>query len=206
MTFPDKKFDRIDPFFDAYAAQVTAALASVPRSDVAKAQHLVECAITDGRPIYVCGNGGSAAISNHLVRDHAKGISTDTGLRPRIQSLSANVELLSAIANDIAYAQVFAAQLTLFARPGELLIAISASGNSDNVVEAIRTANSLRMRVIALTGFDGGRCRELAEVCVHVKSDNYGVVEDVHQSVMHVLAQFTRMEHMPADLVSSRKF
>lgn len=206
MTFPDRPYGAIATFFDAYADQLGRALASVPRASLDAAQALLGEAVGRDAQIFVCGNGGSAAISNHLVCDHAKGIGTDTGLRPRIQSLSANVEILTAIANDIAYADVFAWQVTQFARPGDVLITISSSGDSENVVRAIHAAREAGVTTISMTGFAGGRTRAEADVNIHVDAANYGVIEDVHQSIMHVLAQFIRLSRMPADLISSRKF
>jgi phosphoheptose isomerase len=206
LSFPSQTYPTIRDFFSAYADQVKQALDSVIPEHLALAEYVLADALTRDAHIFACGNGGSAAISNHLVCDHAKGVAADTGLRPRVQSLSATAELMTAIANDVAYDQVFAAQLALFGRPGDVLITISSSGDSPNVVAAIEKARAIGMKIIALTGFTGGRTRTMADVPLHVNADNYGVVEDVHQSLMHVLAQFIRMGRMPADLVGRRKF
>lgn len=206
MSFPQHPFESIAGYFDAYAGQIAQALASVRRDRLIAAERLLGETLDRDGHVFACGNGGSAAISNHLVCDHAKGISTDTGLRPRVFSLSATVEMLTAIANDIDYAEVFSAQLALFARAGDLLIATSSSGNSENIVRALTWARANDVRTIALTGFDGGRAAALADVDLHVDADNYGIVEDVHQSLMHVLAQFVRQARMPSGLVSSRRF
>ncbi|MBX9634250.1 MAG: SIS domain-containing protein [Magnetospirillum sp.] len=206
MTFPQRPYPSIASYFDDYAEQLALAAASVSREQLDQAQRLLTGALQRDNQIWACGNGGSAAIANHLVCDHAKGISADTGLRPRVHSLSATVEMLTAIANDISYAEVFSAQLALFARPGDVLITISSSGDSQNVVNAIEWAKANGVGSISLTGFSGGRTAKLADVNLHVAADNYGVIEDVHQSLMHVLAQFVRQSHMPPELVGSRKF
>lgn len=206
MSFPDRPFDSIAGFFDAYAGQLAAAAASVSREALDATQRLLGEAIGRDAHVFACGNGGSAAISNHLVCDHARGVSADTGLRPRVHSLSATVEILTAIANDVDYAEVFAHQLRLLARPGDVLVTISSSGNSENVVRAIAWAKANGMTTIAMTGFNGGRSASLADVNLHVSADNYGVVEDLHQSLMHVLAQYIRLARMPAALVSERNF
>ncbi len=206
MSFPEKSYSTIATFYDAYAEQIAAAMASVPRSSLAAAEILLGEAIAADAHVYACGNGGSAAISNHLVCDHLKGIRTDTTLRPRVHSLSATIEMITAIANDLDYAEVFSYQLQSLARPGDVLITISSSGESENVVRALQWARDNGLRTIALTGFAGGRAARLAEVGLHVDADNYGVIEDVHQSLMHVLAQFIRLSHMPRDLVAARKF
>jgi D-sedoheptulose 7-phosphate isomerase len=206
MPFPDKQFSNIAGFFEAYSEQIALAMASVPKSALAAAEILLDEALEADAHVYACGNGGSAAISNHLVCDHVKGIQTDTTLKPRVHSLSATIEMITAIANDISYAEVFAYQLQTFARPGDVLITISSSGDSENVVRAMQWARDNGMRTIALSGFTGGRTAKLAEVSLHVEASNYGVIEDVHQSLMHVLAQFIRLKRMPRELVASRKF
>ncbi|KIL97813.1 Phosphoheptose isomerase 1 [Paramagnetospirillum magnetotacticum MS-1] len=206
MSFPDKPFGSITTYFEAYAEQVGKAMASVPRSALAAAEILLREAVEADAHVYCCGNGGSAAISNHLVCDHVKGIQTDTDFKPRVHSLSSTIEMITAIANDISYAEVFCYQLQSFARPGDLLITISSSGDSENVVRAIQWAKDNGVRTLAMTGFSGGRSSRLADVSLHVTSDNYGVIEDVHQSLMHVLAQFVRMGRMSRDLITARKF
>lgn len=206
MAFPEHPFPSIASFYTAYAEELALAARSVSGEALDRAQAVLSAAIARDAQIFACGNGGSAAIANHLVCDHTKGVCTDTGLRPRVQSLSSNVEVLTAIANDIDYAQVFAWQLSLLARPGDVLITISSSGDSPNVVEAVRWARENGVATISLTGFSGGRSATEADVNIHVAAENYGVVEDLHQSLMHVLAQFLRQSRMPAELVAVRKF
>jgi phosphoheptose isomerase len=159
-----------------------------------------------GGTVFSCGNGGSAAIANHLVCDHCKLIQTDTELKPRIVSLSATVEMITAIANDLAYEQVFLYQLQSMAREGDALITISSSGNSENVVSAARWAREHGIPVVSMTGFDGGHSAKICDVSLHVDADNYGVIEDVHQSLMHILAQYIRQAHMDDALIRERKF
>lgn len=206
MSFPGSKFPSITAYLDSYAREVSKALASVDRAALERAGAMLNAAVESGAQVFSCGNGGSAAIANHLVCDHAKGVAADTGLRPRIQSLSACVEMITAVANDMAYDQIFAYPLSLAARPGDVLIAISSSGQSANIVTALEWAASNGMRTLSLNGFSGGRAAEIAEISLHVAADNYGVVEDAHQSLMHVLAQFIRQAHMDPGLVSQRKF
>jgi phosphoheptose isomerase len=125
---------------------------------------------------------------------------------PRVVSLATNIEVITAIANDIAYDDVFVYQLENLARPGDVLITISASGDSENVVRAASWARDHGLHTIAMTGFAGGRTGSLAEVHLHVEGDNYGVIEDVHQSLMHILAQYIRQAHMAEAHISERKF
>ncbi len=156
--------------------------------------------------VFACGNGGSASIANHLQCDHVKGVRTGTDLRARVHSLSTNIELLSAIANDIGYESVFEYQLESYARPGDVLVAVSSSGRSPNIVRALEWAQAHGMQTIALTGFAGGPARELADVTIHVDSSNYGVVEDAHQACMHLLAQYVRQSRMTPAAVAATVF
>jgi phosphoheptose isomerase len=162
------------------------------------ATRLIDETMKNDGIIYVCGNGGSAAIANHLVCDCQKGISTNTSLKPRIVSLSSNVPIITAISNDIGYPDVFAHQLNNFLRPNDIVITISSSGNSDNIREAISCALMKDNKVISLCGFSGGTSKR-ATVCVHVKETNYGIVEDAHQSIMHIIAQNIRYNNLVDD-------
>jgi D-sedoheptulose 7-phosphate isomerase/D-glycero-D-manno-heptose 1,7-bisphosphate phosphatase len=123
-----------------------------------------------------------------------------------VGSLSNNVELLTAIANDLTYEDVFAFQLESQASPGDVLVAVSSSGRSANIVRALTWARDQGLRTIAITGFDGGAARTVAEVGVHVDCTNYGIVEDLHQAIMHALAQYIRQSRMSADTISAAVF
>jgi len=193
-------------YFDAYAEEVARAFASIEPAALDKAAAILIEAYTRRAAVFACGNGGSAAIANHLQCDHLKAIRTKTDLVPRVVSLSSNVELLTAIANDMAYEDVFAYQLQSQASPGDVLIAISSSGRSPNIVRALAWAHDHDVRTIAITGFDGGDARTLAEVSIHVDGANYGIIEDAHQAIMHALAQYIRQSRMTADVISSSVF
>ncbi len=206
MTFPDEKRATIESYCQAYFERTARAAASIDLSRLAEAAALLEAAFSEARWLFACGNGGSAAIANHLLCDHVKGIRTDTGLRPRVVSLSANLELITAIANDIDYDDVFRYQLESLSRPGDVLMTISASGDSENVVRAIEWARGNGVKSVALSGFSGGRAARLADISLHVEGDNYGVIEDTHQSIMHILAQYIRQSHMPPELIAERRF
>ena len=121
-------------------------------------------------------------------------------------SLASNVELITAIANDIGYDDVFAYQIRTQARPGDVLLAISSSGRSPNIIRALRAARNSGVSTIALTGFGGGDARRIADVCIHVDASNYGIVEDLHQAIMHALAQYIRQSRMTAAAITSRAF
>ena len=206
MTFPDSKFFDAGTFANTYFTRINEAAASVDRERLAQAAAILTRIYTEGNMVYSCGNGGSAAIANHLVCDHCKLVRTDTKLTSRIVSLSATVEIITAIGNDISYDEVFAYQLRSLAKPGDALITISSSGDSENIVRAARWAREHGITVISMTGFSGGRSADIADVNLHVSADNYGVIEDVHQSLMHILAQYVRQAHMDEGGIRQRKF
>jgi phosphoheptose isomerase len=206
MTFPDKPYMDAATFSADYFSMLAKAAGETDTAGFAKAAAVLSEAVQSDHTIYACGNGGSAAVSNHLLCDFAKGLQTDTEMRPKVVSLSSHVELITAIGNDIAFDEIFSYQLRTAARPGDVLLTISSSGNSENIVRAVEWAKANAVRTICLTGFDGGRSRDLADVNIHVPADNYGVIEDLHQSAMHILAQFVRLRNMPEALIAERKF
>jgi D-sedoheptulose 7-phosphate isomerase len=204
--FPASFFDSPDKYFAAYQREIARAWATIePATVVAAVKLLHDCLERDG-VIYACGNGGSAAIANHLLCDFLKGMQTDTSLKPRVTSLSSHLELITAIGNDIGYADVFVYQLRTMARPGDLLMTISSSGNSENILRAASWAKSNGIPTIALVGFAGGRSATIADVAIHVAAQNYGVVEDVHQSLMHLLSQYLRQARMTPERIAQQKF
>ena len=206
MKFPNNHYSSAEAYFEDYISEVTSAYMTVDRKILSVVSDVVKSAIDRDAVIFCCGNGGSAAIANHLVCDHQKGINADTSLCPRVISLSSNVEVLTASANDHGYENVFSHTLNIHGRKGDLLIAVSSSGDSENIVRAISSASNIGMKTIAMTGFEGGRSRYISDFSLHVQSHNYGVVEDVHQSLMHVIAQYVRHEAMPLDMVKNRSF
>jgi len=206
MTFPDRRYADCGDYADAYLDELCRAAASVDRSRLCEAAGVLTEVYRRGGMVYSCGNGGSAAIANHLVCDHCKAVQTDTDLHPRIYSLSATIEIVTAISNDFSYDEVFVYQLRSLAKPGDALITISSSGDSENIVRAASWAKVNGLPVIAMTGFSGGRSAGIADVNLHVTADNYGVIEDIHQSLMHILAQHVRHAHMDEETVKQRKF
>jgi D-sedoheptulose 7-phosphate isomerase/D-glycero-D-manno-heptose 1,7-bisphosphate phosphatase len=206
LSFPPRQFHDAGEFGGAYAAELSRALNSVNLARISAAADMLNDAYQGDAAVFACGNGGSASIANHLQCDHVKGVRNGTDMTTRVYSLSTNVELLSAIANDLSYDMVFEYQLQSLARADDVLLAVSSSGRSPNIVRALRWANAHDMHTIALTGFSGGAAREIATVSVHVHSDNYGIIEDTHQACMHLLAQYVRQSRMTADAVSAQTF
>jgi phosphoheptose isomerase len=205
-SFPMTPHATAGGFFNAYAEQTARAASTVDPAALDRAAALLLDAYTREARVFSCGNGGSATIANHLQCDHTKGVRTATDLTPRVVSLSSNVEILTAIANDMSYEDVFTYQLESLAVPGDVLVVVSSSGRSANIVNALTWARDSGLRTIAITGFDGGDARKIAEVAVHADCKNYGIVEDLHQAIMHALAQYIRQSRMSASSILSHVF
>lgn len=204
--FPTVPHRRAASYFGAYLEESVRAAGSIDLEALERAAAILLKAYSSGAAVFSCGNGGSASVANHLQCDHTKGVRTDTDLTPRVTSLSTNVELLTAIANDLAFDQVFTYQLQSQARPGDVLVAISSSGCSPNIVNALSFAHANDIRTIALTGFTGGDLKSIADVVIHVDCTNYGVIEDMHQAIMHAIAQFVRQSRMTPSAIAATTF
>lgn len=183
---------QINERLNDYANRVCLGLKSIDNLELEKALNLLDFAYNNKKNVYVCGNGGSLTMSEHFHCDHAKGVHYDAKLHPKIEPLT-TASILTAIANDIGYDEVFSFQLNIKGDADDILVAISASGNSPNIIKALKKAKELNMLSIAFVGFDGGEAAQLADVVLHVKENNYGIIEDCHQSLMHILAQHIRM-------------
>ena len=168
--------------------------ASIDHEEFKKAAELIwMTSISNHRNnIFTIGNGASASIAQHWACDYTKGCKQG-GLRPRVISLAANIPLMTAIANDISFDDVYSFQIDALGQEGDVLVAISSSGNSPNVVKAIETAKSLKMKTIALSGFKSdNKCTQLADISLHVDIQEYEAAEDVHQAIMHMIAKYIR--------------
>lgn len=187
--------------FKSYVTELIDSIVEVDKKALDNAVDLLLSAYANGKDVFTCGNGGSAAISDHFTCDHSKGIHVDTSMLPQVQSLSSNMSLMTAIANDMGYKEVFSYQLIMKANEDDVLVVVSSSGNSPNIVEALGVARQKKMGTIALVGFDGGAAKNLADIVLHVKSNNYGVVEDAHQALMHIMAQSIRLTHLNKDTI-----
>lgn len=206
MTFPDSKYTEIEDFSKDYFTNYKNATDNIDWKSLKLASNTIEKTYINNRKLFVCGNGGSAAIANHLICDHGKLIGTDTKIRVQAFSLSNSIEIISAIANDISYNEIFSFQLNNLGNKGDTLLTISGSGNSLNIIKAIEKAKTLGMSTISFTGFDGGKSSKLSDINIHISSKNYGIVEDAHQALMQIISQFLRMKYMDASLVKERIF
>jgi len=173
---------------NTYLHQVAQTLIQLPRQPLDRiAEAIWETYERDGT-ILICGNGGSAASASHFACDMAKLTISADSRRVRALALTDNIPLITAWSNDQAYADVFVEQLIGLYRPGDMLFAISGSGNSPNVLRAVEWANDRGAPTVGLTGFDGGRLARLARFSLHVKNDIMPQVEDIHMTICHGLA------------------
>lgn len=162
-------------------------LDSLNKEEINEVMNALENARLKGKRIFICGNGGSASTASHLECDFNKGISYEQDIKYDIECLSDNVPMMMAIANDIGYEDIFVVPLRNKLKPGDIVIGISGSGNSENVVRAIEFGNKIGADTIALTGYRGGRLKEIARYNIHVKIDNMQIVEDVHLVLNHMM-------------------
>lgn len=177
-------------YFSDYKKALTQALDSISSADVEKAHKLMVEVAKRGGTFFVAGNGGSAAIAEHLCCDWSKGTYGENLLPLRTASMVSNAAIATAIGNDFGYEQIFSFHLKMMAKPGDGLFVISSSGNSPNIVHALKVAQEMGLPSISLTGFGGGKAKEMATANIHVEFSNYAIVEDCHQAVMQALAQY----------------
>ncbi len=182
--------DEFRAFIEDYYRRFVEVLQAFEREPLEGVLDVFERVRDQGGTLWVAGNGGSAAISDHLICDTTKWTYLE-GLPPvRSVSLVSNGPMLTALANDFSYEEVFSRQLRYYLRPEDAVVLISSSGNSPNVVAACRFAREKGVPTVAFVGFDGGELRKLADHVLWVPVDNNGMAEDTHQSLMHCLTQY----------------
>jgi len=176
----------------AYLGQMGDVLPRVDWAAIEAFARLVFEAWRDGRRVFVFGNGGSASTASHHACDLVKTAAVDGQRRLNAFSLVDNVGLGTALGNDTSYDETFSYPLETYARPGDIAVAISGSGNSANVIRACAWAKENGVTVVGLTGFSGGKLKDLADLHINVPSDNYGIVEDLHLAIGHIVAQILK--------------
>lgn len=177
--------------FEAYSQQLYQALRTVDPAALAAATTLLEAAHDGDRAVYAAGNGQSASTADAFALDlYKQTVGRHNVRRFRAISLASNVAALTAWGNDLSYESIFTEQLRTYLQPGDVFVAFSASGNSPNVVQAAEWVRANGGFTVALTGFSGGRLREVAHACVHVAVDDYGHAETAHVAIMHYWVEY----------------
>lgn len=177
-------------FAQRYRSELFKTLDTLDLEKVGQTVAILTKARAEGRRIFVCGNGGSASSASHFATDMVKGASHGRTERFRIMALTDSLPTITAYSNDISYECVFVEQMKNFAEAGDVLIAVSSSGNSPNVLRAVEYGNSIGCRTIALTGRDGGQLGPLAQLNIHVPHAHTGRIEDAHMMVLHMVCYY----------------
>ena len=170
-----------------YIASEIQAMQNLDLNAINEAANAIIACRDRGGTIYTIGNGGSAATASHIVVDLGKGASDDSACAFRMECLADNTPIVTAIANDICYDDIFVYQLKRKLRPEDLLIAISGSGNSPNIIRAAEYAKSLGVQIIGMTGYQGGKLAALCDYAMHVNVDDMQIAEDLHLMLDHML-------------------
>ena len=179
-------------FARMYTRQLNEALDQLPEDKFAEINSVLQDAREKGKQIFVIGNGGSASTASHMVCDFNKNTREAGKNRMRAICLNDNVPSVLAYANDEGYDIIFSEQLSALGRADDILIAISGSGNSANILKAIETAHHMQIKVIGLTGFKGGKMKDMTDICLVVPSTSMEIIEDAHLIINHILAGLLR--------------
>ena len=190
-------------FYDNYTRQLSDALGQLDTGALSHLLSLMLDACKDRHQIFILGNGGSAACASHWVCDFNKGATTPGHSRVKMHCLSDNASIVSAISNDITNDEIFAYQLENLAAPGDLIICLSVSGKSPNLLAAARRGKALGCHTAAIIGDYDGQLAQLCDHCITIQSQNYGVVEDLHLIINHILSQYIRQLYSTASVQDS---
>ena len=183
-------------FMSGYMNEIQKGFESIDIANLEKIVDVLNLAIKRNSTIFTCGNGGSSSIAEHFVCDFLKGASASTTIQPIIHSLSSCSPTVTAVANDIGYDDVFSYQLERYGKVGDILLCVSSSGNSQNILKALSTAKSKKIETISFVGFSGGGAIDLSDNYIHISNKNYGIIEDIHHSLMHILAQYLKLKNL----------
>lgn len=176
--------------FQAYSARLTSALGAYDWSNLAPLAQAVERCWRSGHQVFLCGNGGSAGNAIHLANDYLYGIAKETGKGLKVQALPANSAVMTCLANDVGYNSIFSEQLAVLGQSGDLIICLSGSGNSPNILKALDQAKKMGIQSCAILGFSGGKAKALADIPLHFPVDDMQIAEDLQLVVGHMLMQY----------------
>ena len=170
-----------------YGKNLSEGIKLIDFKNLTNAIRVLKNKIKKNKQIFVCGNGGSAAITNHYIADYLKLLREKSGVKIKIFSLSDNVELITAISNDIDFNKIFSYQLESLANKNDLLLLISSSGNSQNIINALKFAKKNLITTIGFSGFDGGYLKKNCDIPLHFENNSYQLSEDFHHILMHFI-------------------
>lgn len=177
-------------FFLNYATRLQTVLSQCPWEKVLCLAETLRTAWQERQHVFLCGNGGSAANAMHMANDFLYGISKTDGRGLRVVALPSNPSVLTCLANDVSYTDIFSQQLAVLAQPGDILIALSCSGNSPNIIKAIQKSKEMRLKTFAILGYSGGKCLKLVDAAIHFPVDDMQIAEDCQQIVGHMLTSW----------------
>jgi D-sedoheptulose 7-phosphate isomerase len=181
---------QLEKFCVDYARKLGDVLASSDWSGVGQlGQEMRDCWAA-GQQVFFCGNGGSAGNAIHLANDFLYGIAKRTGGGMKVQALSANPAVITCLANDVGYDHIYSEQLAVLGQSGDLLIVLSGSGNSPNILRVLEQAKTMSVKSCAILGYTGGRCKSLADLAIHFPVDDMQVAEDMQLVVGHILMKW----------------
>lgn len=207
MKFPNKKYNNIKNYKNDYHSYLIKGFNSINVNKLNQVTKILEKAYKNKKnKVFVCGNGGSAALANHFACDHQKILNETKKLKPFLISLSSNSALMTAISNDNKYECVFSDQINQIGKKSDILITISSSGSSKNIINAIKSAKKIGIQTISLTGFSGGLSKKISDINIHIESDNYGIIESLHHTIMNLISQFLKNKYFSLSKIKSRKF
>lgn len=175
--------------YHAYGAKLAHAIALLDTRALEALATALQDAWEGQHQVFFCGNGGSAGNAIHLANDFTYGVGRTRGIGMRVEALPANAAVVTCLANDLGYTEIYAEQLRVKANAGDVLVVLSGSGNSPNVVRALEMGNELGMRTFAILGYDGGKCLNLAQVPMHIPLNDMQIAEDIQLIIGHVLMQ-----------------
>lgn len=183
---------RYEKYIESYFDDLKRTMDTIDREGISLFIQTLLDARDQGKQIFVMGNGGSAATASHMVCDFNKGLVAEGKLRFKFICLNDNMATLMAYANDVSYEDVFVEPLINLMQPGDLVIGISGSGNSMNVVKAIKWANEHGAKTFSLIGYSGGKLKQISQQCLHVELNNMQIVEDIHIILNHMVMYIVR--------------
>ena len=190
--FPLKKISKSKHFYLQYISEKNHLLQNIDFDELDKILFVIKKCIKQSNIIYSCGNGGSSSLADHLTCDFIKQTNNKTNFKLKSISLASNFSLISAISNDISFDEIFSFQIEKLIKKNDVLILFSVSGNSKNLIQAIKAAKKKKIKTISFTGFDGGKLSKLSDYNINFPMANFGIVEDCHVTIMHYISQFLR--------------